>query len=113
MNGIIAHNIGKNETENTCNYSGVFPSEYRDERERNRGWRKEAQIGNKRGHFPGPVEEFCPEFIFEKTFFGKHDALIVNPEYERKNDNEINIEGKNGQSEPDEVITQVERMPNR
>lgn len=113
MDGIIAHNISKYETENACNYSGVFSPEYGNKGKGNRGWCKAAEIGNEWRNIFCPVEKFCPEFIFEETFFGKHNALIINPKKQRKNEDEINIKGKNGEAEPNEVVTQVKRMTNR
>lgn len=108
----MADDIGKHKTENSGDDAGIFSAKDGNKGKGYGGWCVEAEFGDKGGNIFGPVEEFGTEFIFEEPFFGKHYSFVINPKYEREDEDKKGVEGKNGQSEPNEVIAEIKRMAN-
>ena len=105
-----AEEVHENKTNNRSADPGVFSPEDRFERKRDLGFFVIFKARDKRRYFHGPIHVQIPEFTFQETLFGKHDALVINPEQEGSDQDKPDIEGENDNPDPHEIVAEIQRM---
>lgn len=104
--------IHQRETEGDGENSGIFATQNGFEMEGDIAFFKLAETRPESGNGHWPIQIGLTELAFKKPLFSIHNTFIIKPIDQRDDHKERQIENKDQQAEPHQVVTQVEGMPN-